>query len=527
MKHLLIVLGVGLSGTAVLYFSPAQEPVVQGANFKTIKYTSVNNQALSSLKSQISLLAEKMETKAALKSVQKVEETITIDGVREFDEKLEKVFNYLKDSQLVYRYEFYKSFDRIKSLVARISSENYEDLNAKINNLIDYHLAMVSKLKTTNANKNKITTLLNDIRNPFRNQTKVTETQVDSQPPSVTSRDVKKLLSTLIEIKKPSSLTMEFHSPETRTSMTPFFVLWGVLLAIAALIWKKEVNTSGDVVTESFQSDVNPTIKKIISELDYPLFVCDSGLNVTWQNNSSNKFNLNSTLIQNMITQYRIKPEETFDLEGKSFKIQISELNYKNGKKNLLVQMTPIPVGSKFTEHLIDATQVEHLLESSKDSEGSFKDFNQTIAELAVKMNHLFKVSGKFLDIDFKKDIADCFIENSRLETMCREFILSCHFIIKDKEQASGIHMRTDELGQRFALGCFLPGLSESDLTSGVLARDFLKKFSILEAKYSMCLPTIDIKVVSIGEVKGVDINLSFENRSRMESLINQSFATM
>lgn len=527
MKNLLIVLGLGIAGTGILYFTPTQETVGEGAAFKTVKYTGVSNQTLDILKSQINELARKAENKA-VKPAPKLEMTHSIEGVKQFQNKLDAVFGFLKESQLLYRHEFYKSFDRTKSQLSLMSVNNFEDMNAKINNLIDYHLGLVSQLKTSAPTKNKLTLMLNDIRNPFKVESQGAET-VQLRPSletAVTAAEIRQLLDTVKGIKKPSSVTMEFHAPESTPVRTPIFVLWGILLSVAALIWRRE-EKAAEVVEESFQADVNPTLKKIITELDYPLFVCDTSFNLNWQNNTSKKFSLNAEQVQKLVAHHGSNSGETFDIEGRSFNVQLSELNYKNGKKNLFIQMKPVAVASKYTEHLVDATQVELLLENNSDSAGVFKDFNQTVADLAVKMNYLFKVSGKFLDIDFKKDIADCFVENSRLETMCREFILSCHYIIKDKEQVSGIYLRTDELGQRFALGCFLPGLSENDLTNGLMARDFLKKFSILEAKFSLCLPTIDIKTVSAGDVKGVDISLSFENRSQMESLINQSFATM
>lgn len=529
MKNLLIVLGLGVFGTGILYFTPTQETVTEGASFKTVKYTGVNNQVLDSLKAQINQLAKKAANQNAVKPSPKVELVKSIQGVKEFNSKLDGIFNFLKESQLLYRYEFFKSFDRTKSQLTNLNFENLEDLNAKINSLIDYHLAMVSQLKTTTPVKNKLTLMLNDIRNPLKVQNFSSETQVTKSPQesNLTAEEVKQLQNTIKGIKKPASVTMEFHVPESAPVRTPIFVLWGIILAVAAVLWKTKGEKKIEAGDESFQTDVNPTLKKIIGELEYPLFVCDTSFNLTWQNNMAKTLSLNPEQIQKLVAHNGAYAGESFDLQGRSYNLQISELNYKNGKKNLLIQMKPVAVASKYTEHMVDATQVESLLENSNISEGGFKDFNQTVAELAVKMNYLFKVSGKFLDIDFKKDIADCFVENSRLETMCREFILSCHFIIKDKEQVSGLYLRTDELGQRFALGCFLPGLTENDLTNGLMAREFLKKFSVLEAKFSLCLPTIDIKAISAGDIKGVDITLSFENRSQMESLINQSFATM
>jgi hypothetical protein len=62
-------------------------------------------------------------------------------------------------------------------------------------------------------------------------------------------------------------------------------------------------------------------------------------------------------------------------------------------------------------------------------------------------------------------------------------------------------------------------------LESHPLTRDFLRRFSILEAKYSICNPAIEFRFKENSEVKGLDITLNFENRSELESIINDMSA--
>ena len=162
----------------------------------------------------------------------------------------------------------------------------------------------------------------------------------------------------------------------------------------------------------------------------------------------------------------------------------------------------------------------------NQSTEADFGDVNQTTAQLAVKLGYLFKVSGKYLDIEFKKEMSDCFIEKDRLEKIIKEFMMSCHHMIKDQSEAEGIYLRTDEAGNKFSVSCFLANYKVDSLNTHPMARDFLKRFSILEARYASCNPSIDFRIVDSGDVKGLDISISFENQSELESIMSNVSAS-
>lgn len=153
------------------------------------------------------------------------------------------------------------------------------------------------------------------------------------------------------------------------------------------------------------------------------------------------------------------------------------------------------------------------------------KDFNQMISDLSVKLNNHFQASGKFLDIEFKKDLPNFVLDKSQLESMCSEFILCCHSVIKDRKQFTEMHLRTDDVGQRLVVGCFIPDLSEQDLAGREDSKKILKQFWLLETNFPSGRPEIHMKTVTVGEVAGLDITMSFENRSLLVTQLKTSLS--
>lgn len=254
---------------------------------------------------------------------------------------------------------------------------------------------------------------------------------------------LQELASNLQVLKRPTSLTVEFHSPQTRSATVPLIVLWASLFISMIL------------TRNAFKKDALVTTK--------------------------NK---------------RFQSQTAFELK-------------------------------QFTDHLLNPAQVEGVIGSLSNTTAAFKDFNQTIAELSLRMNQICKLTGKFLDVDLKSNLSDCFVESDRLEAICREFLLGCHAALKEQERTQGMYVRTDEADQKYLLGCFIPDLSEADLMNGALARDILHRFAALESKYSLNAPMINVRSVTLSDVTGIDFTLSFENKSQMEELSHQTFATI
>ena len=177
-----------------------------------------------------------------------------------------------------------------------------------------------------------------------------------------------------------------------------------------------------------------------MSDLDYPLVMVDQGLNIIWQNKQSEASQMELSILQD-IFKVDSSTEGEIKMDGRYYSVSVSELAYKSGKKNYLAQLKPKLASNKHLEHLIDFGDVTSLIESHNE-DMAFGDVNQSVAQLSVKLGYLFKVSGKFLDLNFNKNISDCFIESDRLEGMMKEFIMGCHHIIKDETEVPGIYLQ-------------------------------------------------------------------------------------
>jgi hypothetical protein len=140
-------------------------------------------------------------------------------------------------------------------------------------------------------------------------------------------------------------------------------------------------------------------------------------------------------------------------------------------------------------------------------------------------MNYLFKVSAKVIDVDFDDNLSECFIESNRLNEAVKEFMMASYHLIKDDSKASGLFLRTSEKGQRFNLNCFIPGVNKDSFAQGEASRQLLQKLSTLESKFNLYYPRISFRWITSEEAQGVDICLSLENKSELESLLKESNA--
>jgi hypothetical protein len=240
----------------------------------------------------------------------------------------------------------------------------------------------------------------------------------------------------LDSLKRPSSVTVDFHTPQSSISFFPIYVLWSSMSLFLFMFW----------LTDSKQT-------------------------------------------------FRKKPKKYM-----------------------------IRAANQATAHLLSKENF-NLTNSNQDE--AKEDLNRTIVDLAVGVGHFFQASGKFLDVNLKDGISECFVEKERLEIMCREFILSCHQVMKDREDLSGMYLRTDEQGSHYIIGCFIPGLTAADISDGSLSKEFLNRFAMLEARFAAYSPTIDMRLHQEEQLKGIDFILIFENRSKMESQLNSAQAIM
>lgn len=505
MKTFIALLAVGTLGTFFLLSPSAKNETRQAAGQKSIKYEQVNETKLNKIRA---IVANDKNHAPQLKTITSTQ----VEGKGGFAQGMEKLFNYLKSSQVLYRYELSNSLKIYLNKMDSVEKGQVEAFNNKVNEILEFHKNNVSRLNFAPAIKDNAKTLIENLKNPLK-LTSVTTAATEDVKSHSSLAGIEKALQDITVSKE-----IYLHSPEVEIPKTPVaavIALWTVLSIASFLLLRKK----SEVVVAEPEELVNPTFKRIMSDLDYPLVMVDQGLNIIWQNKKCEAAKYELTTLQDI---FKIAASEDGEvkIEGKYYAVSVSELAYKSGKKNFLAQLKPKMASNKHLEHLIDHADVSSLIESH-NSNLAFGDVNQSVAQLSVKLGYLFKVSGKFLDLNFNKDISDCFIEADRLEGMMKEFILGCHHIIKDDSEVPGIYLRTNENGNKYSVSCFLMNFNSNALESHPLTRDFLRRFSILEAKYSICNPAIEFRFKETSQIKGLDITLNFENRSELETVIN------
>ena len=508
MKIFIGLLVAGTLGTLFIFNTTPKVENRQASAPRAIKYEQVNQRVLNQIKGAI--LAEKNNgpTVTAVQSTQ-------VEGKTAFAQGMVQLFTFLKTNQVLYRYEVHNSLKNYLDKMGQVKTDQVESFNTKMNEVLDFHKNTVSRLNFNQTIKDNARTLIEGLKNPLKIKTMTTSRVEENK----SGKFLAKIENSLQDLTTEKEIFL--HTPEVETPkapIVPVVALWTSLSLITFFFLRKKT-----VVTTEAEELVNPTFKRIMSDLDYPLVMVDQGLNIVWQNKKSEASPYALSTLQE-IFKTNAAEEGEIKIDGKFYCVNVSELSYKSGRKNFLAQLKPKLASNKNLEHLIDYGDVSALIESHNPSV-AFGDVNQSVAQLSVKLGYLFKVSGKFLDLNFNKDISDCFIESERLEGMLKEFIMGCHHIIKDDSEVSGIYLRTNETGNKFAVSCFLMNFRSDALESHPLTRDFLRRFSILEAKYAICNPAIEFRFKETPEFKGLDITMSFENRSELELIVNNMSA--
>ena len=509
MKTFIALLAIGILGTYFVMSGTSSSEVKTAPGKRTLKYTEVSEKTLNQIKASVS--AAKNEA-----PVVRTKNSTEVQGKTNFATGIENLFSYLKSRQVLYRYELNNSLKSYLDRTDNISSDEVDTFNRKINEVLEYHKKNISRLNFSAAIKDDAKAIIETLKNPLSIKILTASNSVDIQKRNDLVK-IEKLLNDLTISKE-----VYLHTPEAvtpKSPIVPVVAIWTVLSLVAFMFLRKK-----SVITTGTEEVINPTFIRIMSDLDYPLIMVDQGLNIVWQNKKSLTTAIELSVLQE-IFKVDASTEGEVKLGGKYYSVGISELAYKSGRKNFLAQLKPKLASNRHLEHLIDYAHVSSYIESH-NPDLAFGDVNQSVAQLSVKLGYLFKVSGKFLDINFNKDISDCFIESDRLEGMMKEFIMGCHHIIKDESEVPGIYLRTNESGNKFSVSCFLMNFRNDALESHPLTRDFLRRFSILEAKYAICNPAIEFRFKETPEIRGLDITLNFENRSELESVINDMSAT-
>lgn len=477
---------------------------------KTYSYQAVNEEVLKSLESEINSLESKLTATTTPRREEKVIKNVK--GKSEFTTKIEDTFQWLKNNKVLYRYEFKRSYEELLSDLKNVQVENIDEINKRANEATLRHIAFLKRLKFSPEIIQSFEFRLNELLNPL--SLVESRTAVESEVRSDSGVAVTGLKQALKSLTKTKNLELEMHERGiSRTGMALLFI-GGVFLGMVGFYERRK--KTGPVVDES----LNGTIKRVLKEIDFPVFICDSNSTIIWKNEVSAALGISPSDVSKMMSEK--DDEDIVWLGNRNYKVKVEELKYKSGKVNNLIQMVPQSLTPKILNHIVNSSDVERVLESSFQEDKKFKSLNEIVAENITRMNYLFRVSAKTIDIDFDENLSECFIESRNLDEVVRGFLMASYNLIKDDSNVSGLFVRTSENSQRFSVNCFMPFLKQSSLTEEEASRIFIQKLSVLEAKFSLYFPRITLRWIAEDHVKGLDVSFSLDNKSELEAMMRE-----
>ena len=486
---------------------------------KTLTYNAVNNQAVRDLQNEITNLQNKIKASTPKTTTSEVVST-EVAGKDKFLADYNNMFEWMKENKILYRHQVARSFEGLFNDMNNIEAGQVETFNRTVAGVLNQHLMYSRALKFSPEIVTEFQERLKSLAAPL--EVKKIRTSVPNSAPGETV-SFEKFAKIINDLKEERTVSYMTHGRET--SNTPFIWVYLAGLAVGVLgfatMGKSTAKT--EAADKSEVEAMSGTMKRVLKELNYPVIICDSNFNINWQNTESEKLNLSPENVQNILSDS--KAMERYELDARSYSIKVEELKYKSGKVSYVVQMVPQTISPRVLSNIVNSHDIERVLENSLQETKDFKGLNQLVAENTVRMNYLFKVSAKVIDVDFDENLSECFIESNRLNDAVREFMMANYHLIKDDSKAAGLFLRTSEKGQRFNLNCFIPGINKDNFATSDASKTLIQKLSSLESKFNLYYPRVSFRWISTGEAQGVDICMSLENKSELESLLKESNA--
>lgn len=508
---------------AVIYgitLIPAGEST--GAGKKTVTYSGINNEVMRALNEEISNAQTQNRVPKITAKASEVVKT-EIAGKEKLINTYNTTFEWMKQNQILYRHQLSRSFEGVLKKLEVIEASEVEDFNDRVNSIINSHVNYAKSLKFSQKVVNELQERLGTFLNPLKVNRIVTTIPATTQ---TVNREVNfdKIVKYLENIKENKTLIYESHARSEKPQTLPMILLYlgGLVVGVvgfATLSKSKTVQTTDKADMDA----LGGTMKRMLKDLNYPVLICDTNFKISWENTEASKLELNPPSLQSLLSD--ASAMENFKTDNKTFSVKVEELKYKSGKTNFVLQMIPQTVSPKLFSNIANSDEIEKVLQRSLGESKDFRNLNDLVAENAVKMNYLFKVSAKLIDVDLDENLSECFIESNRLNEAVKEFMMANYHLIKDDANISGMYMRTSEKGQRFNLNCFIPSINKEAFATGEASRIFIKNLSGLESKFNLYQPRVSFRWISDGDTKGVDICMSLENKSELESILRESNA--
>jgi hypothetical protein len=495
----------------------------EGTEKKTLTYKGINNEAMRALNQELANAKTKMKTsEIKVKSAEVVKTEIA--GREKFLNTYHATFQWLKENQVLYRYQLSRSYEGVLKKLEMIETSEVEAFNDHVNSITNRHLGFAKTLKFSP----EIIAEFQEKLAGFLNPLKINRTSSTVPGTTITKSreqyDFSKINKQLENLKENKTVVYEVHSKASPAQTIPMVLLYLAGLAVGVIGFATLTNNKSAESNEKSEIDtISGTMKRVLKELNYPVLICDSNFSISWQNNESEKMNLTPGMLHNLLSDTAAM--ESYEMNAKSYSVKVEELKYKSGKKSYLLQMVPQAISPRLLSNIVNSQDIEKVLERSLQESKDFRNLNEIVAENTVKMNYLFKVSAKLIDVDLDAELSECFIEANRLNDAVREFMMANYHLIKDDSKVTGMYLRTSEKGQRFNLNCFIPAINKDAFATGEASRIFVQKLSSLESKFNLYYPRVSFRWINDGEIKGVDICLSLENKSELESILRESNA--
>lgn len=497
----------------------------EGIEKKTLSYTGVNNEALRTLNQELATAQTKMKTTTEVKTKSAEVVNTELAGKEKFVAAYNSTFQWLKDNQVLYRHQLSRSYEGVIKKLDTIEVSEVEDFNDRVNSITNRHMGFAKTLKFSPAIIAEFQAKLAGLLNPL----KVNKTYTSVPSTTVTPRaqfDFSKITKQIDNLKESKTVVYEIHTKGAKPQTVPMVLLYlaGLLVGVVGFAAFGKTKTATAETSDKSEIDaISGTMKRVLKELNYPVLICDSNFSITWQNNESEKMNLGPDNVESLLSDSAMM--ENFEMDSKSYSIKVEELKYKSGKTSYLLQMVPQTISPRLLSNIVNSQDIERVLERSLSESKDFRNLNELVAENAVKMNYLFKVSAKLIDVDLDANLSECFIEANRLNEAVKEFMMANYHLIKDDSKVTGMYVRTSEKGQRFNLNCFIPAINKEAFANGEASKIFVQKLSSLESKFNLYYPRVSFRWIAEGDTKGVDICLSLENKSELESILRESNA--
>lgn len=495
----------------------------EGIEKKTLTYKGINNNAMRELSQELANAKTRMKTaEVKVRSAELL--SAEIAGKEKFLNTYKSIFQWLKENQVLYRHQFSRSYEGVLKKLEVIEASEVENFNDHINSITNRHMGFAKTLKFSPKIIADFQEKLSRLLNPL----KINKTYASAPGTNLTrSRDqvdFSKINKQLENLKESKTIVYEVHSEGAQPQTVSMVLLYLAGLAVGVIGFATLSKDKSVEINDKSEIDaISGTMKRVLKELNYPVLICDSNFAINWQNNESEKMNLVSENVQNLLSDAAAM--EKFEMNARSYTVKVEELKYKSGKTSYLIQMVPQTISPRLLSNIVNSQDIERVLERSLQESKDFRNLNEVVAENTVKMNYLFKVSAKLIDVDLDAELSECFIEANRLNDAVREFMMANYHLIKDDSKVSGMYLRTSEKSQRFNLNCFIPAINKESFATGEASRIFVQKLSSLESKFNLYYPRVSFRWINDGDIKGVDICLSLENKSELESILRESNA--